>query len=479
MHLLHPSVRSFARAAICCLAIVGSLVSMPAAAAKPTIIRNLVHGAAGVGAGDLILLGVLGGSALYGIDTGDGLGEELWKTDATAHGTQRIKDINPGAQGSSPDDMIRLGSNALFEATDASTGAELWKTNGLSAGTKLVRDIAPSGEDSNAFPLGVLKGRLLFSASDGTLPGDHGQELWTTDGSRSGTHMVKDIAPGPDPAFAVKLAVIGSKALFTASDGGSHGLQLYVTDGTTHGTKRLKVINDEGSMLSYPGAGPQPVVVNGIYYFGADDGSSPGHHGFELWRSDGTRAGTRLVKDILPGTGGTDIQWMRRVGSKLLFSARDGHGTELWVSDGTAHGTKRVKDIAPGADSSDPYQLAVIGSTLYFAANDGSGGHGIELWRSDGTDAHTRMVKDIAPGSASSSPYEAVVIGRTLLFPATDGHGTELWRSDGTKTGTRRVADLATGHASSDPARLVRVGRSLVFFADDGVHGLEPWRYTP
>ena len=89
------------------------------------------------------------------------------------------------------------------------------------------------------------------------------------------------------------------------------------------------------------------------------------------------------------------------------------------------------------------------------------------------------MVKDIAPGSASSSPYEAVVIGRTLLFPATDGHGTELWRSDGTKTGTRRVADLATGHASSDPARLVRVGRSLVFFADDGVHGLEPWRYTP
>ena len=479
MHLLQPSVRSFGRFAICCLAIVGSLLAVPAAAAKPTIIRNLVHGAAGVGSGDLILLGVLGGSALYGIDTADGLGQELWKTDATAYGTRRVKNINPGAQGSSPDDMIRLGSIALFEATDASTGAELWKTNGLSTGTKLVRDIAPGGEDSNAFPLGVLKGRLLFSASDGTLPGDHGQELWITDGSRTGTHMVKDIAPGPAQGFAVKLGVIGSKALFTASDGGSHGLQLYVTDGTSKGTKRLKVINQEGSMLAYPGAGPQPVVVNGIYYFGADDGSSAGHHGFELWRSDGTRAGTRLLKDIVPGTGGTDIQWMRRVGSKLLFSATDGHGTELWVSDGTTHGTRRVMDIAPHAASSYPYQLAVIGSTLYFAARGDAGNHGIELWRSDGTHAHTRLVKDIARGSASSSPYEAVVIGKTLLFPATDGHGTELWRSDGTKAGTRRVADLAPGHASSDPGRLVRVGRSLVFFADDGMHGLEPWRYKP
>jgi ELWxxDGT repeat protein len=479
MHLLYPSVRSFARAAICCLAIVGSLTPTPVAAAGPTLIRNVVHGPSGVDPGHLILLGTLGGSAFYGLDAADGLGQELWKTDATTHGTRRVKDINPGAQGSSPDDMVRLGSLGLFEATDASTGTELWKTNGLSAGTKLVRDIAPSGEDSLAFPLAVLNGRLLFSASDGTLPGDHGQELWTTDGSRSGTHMVKDNAPGPADGFAVKLAVIGHKALFVASDGGPTSLQLYVTDGTSKGTKRLKIINEEGPMIAYPGAGPQPVVINGIDYFGADDGSSAGHHGFELWRSDGTRAGTHIVKDIVPGTDGTDIGWMRRVGAKLLFSARDAHGTELWVSDGTAHGTRRVMDIAPGADSGDPYPLGVIGSTLYFAANDGSGGHGIELWRSDGTRSHTRMVKDIASGSASSSPYEAVVIGRTLLFPATDSHGTELWRSDGTKGGTRRVADLAPGHTGSDPTGLVRLGRTLVFFAADGVHGLEPWRYTP
>ncbi|MCU0530421.1 MAG: hypothetical protein MUD04_13290, partial [Cyanobium sp. Prado107] len=114
----------------------------------------------------------------------------------------------------------------------------------------------------------------------------------------------------------------------------------------------------------------------------------------------------------------------------LFFVAFDGaSGSELWRSDGTSAGTVRVADINPGGGFSSPTNLTAVGNTLFFTANDGSSGY--ELWRSNGTAAGTVRVADINPGVGSSSPNNLTAVGNTLFFTADDGSsGSELWSLD-------------------------------------------------
>ena len=139
--------------------------------------------------------------------------------------------------------------------------------------------------------------------------------------------------------------------------------------------------------------------VNGTLFFTADDGTT----GQELWKSNGTTAGTVLVKDIHPGGQDSFAANLTDVNGTLFFSADDGStGQELWKSDGTSAGTVLVKDITQRS-AATPASLTNVNGTLFFAANDGTVGQ--ELWKSDGTAAGTVLVKDISPGSPGSFGY--------------------------------------------------------------------------
>ena len=211
-------------------------------------------------------------------------------------------------------------------------------------------------------------------------------------------------------------------------------------------------------------------VGNALYLLA----SGQGPH-WALWYSDGvSQTLTQLA--TLPFTSYyPNFAWRTVNNGQLFFIADDGvHGPELWRSDGTPAGTFLVKDIVPpelaDVPAAYPGPLFAFGDLLYLGANDGA--HGQELWQSDGAMTGTTIFKEINPGVASASPVDFVAGGDLFFFSANDGvHGRELWQSDGTVAGTRLVADLYPGSASANPYSLTVFSDTLYFTANNGIDG--------
>ena len=286
-----------------------------------------------------------------------------------------------------------------------------------------------------------------------------------------GAQLVADInlTVSPSASNPSSLVEMGGIAYFAASSPAT-GTELWKSDGTSAGTLLVKDIcagSGDSALKSLTN-------VSGTLFFVAQDSD----HGYELWKSDGTSSGTILVKDIRPGNVTSYPLSLTNVNGTLFFVANDGTvGFEMWKSDGTSSGTVMVKDIAPGISSSSPRSLANVDGTLFFVANDGT--VGFELWKSDGTSSGTVLVKDILPGTTSSLPAYFINVSGRLFFTAYTGFtgsGLELWQSDGTSSGTLLVKDIRSGNGSSTPKYLTNVGGTLFFSANDGTKGYELWQ---
>ena len=200
----------------------------------------------------------------------------------------RVKDILPGAGGSYPSNLTDVNGTLFFTATDGSNGYELWKSDGTEAGTVLVKDIRPGASGSNPGSFANVNGTLFFTATDGS----NGYELWKSDGTEAGTVLVKDIQRWRSPCYpGTSRTLTGrcSSPPTTASDGRA-ALEVQRNNG------RHAEVKDIGTDGSYPS---DLTNVNGTLFFSANDDEYRGYGlpettGRELWKSDGTAAGTVL-----------------------------------------------------------------------------------------------------------------------------------------------------------------------------------------
>lgn len=388
---------------------------------------------------------------------------------ANAHSQEIfVKNINPypnNQSGSIPDRQITFKGKVFFIAEDKVHGRELWCTDGTETGTYMIKDINPGLAASDPFSFTPGDSFMYFIATTDIT----GREIWKSDGTESGTKLLKDITPGPDSnSSPTSLITVGDSLYFIVQKfTGFLGVDLYRSDGTEAGTQLVKHFDNyfmEANMLRY---------INGYIYFPGIDNT----HYVELWKSDGTLSGTTIVKDIQPGINGSSYPTNFCVSNDVLFftASNSTYGTELWKSDGTEIGTVLVKDINNGTASSSPVELFDASGILYFGATDASNGQ--ELWKSDGTAAGTLMVKNIEPGNGSSAPKSFALLNDFLYFiPSTSSFGKELWITDGTESGTTIVKDIQAGMWGSLYSPLYSLKGKLYFWAGDYDHGVEIWR---
>lgn len=408
---------------------------------------------------------------LYFTAKSDGTNYELWRTNGMSGVTELFADIGSMNWGSSPDYFVIFQSELYFIANNFIDGIQLWKTDGTVDGTIAVTKFNyPIGVSSSTgfTSLTVFNNNLFFIRYDYML----GTELWKSDGTWSGTQVVKDInvgVPGSVTESTAGLKSIGNDLFFFADDG-IHGTELWKTDGTESGTNLVKDINSgAASSGSYD---PSLTVFNDTLYFVALTAA----YGREIWKSDGTESGTAILVDVYSGTNSADPEYLTVSGNQLFFSALyiNGQSKELWRTDGSATGTFLVKNVSPTIYSGSPEYVANANGTLYFSHNDNV--NGVELWKSDGTFSGTVMVKNINP-SSSSDPMNFYYYNGYTYFQASDGtNGQELWRTDGTNSGTTLVANINGGFTGSLPSNFIEYNGYLIFRATkNSTVNYEPW----
>ena len=529
---------------------------------RTSLVKDIQVGATGSGPGNF---GVGGGGSLPFAALGsyvyfsanDGVhGQELWRSDGTAAGTTEVTDLS-GSSGYNPTNIVVANGLIFFLGVGPGSVVGIYETNGTAtptlvstsvlgidymtvSGTHVYWAINDGLSDSGLYASdGTTTGKIsnatnevgLFDAGGGiayyaTTGVGGGPLLKITSGTVVNTVTGSPNAPGnfvnaggtvffttpnsPTVLYStstggttaasvktglnlnnngtspVSFAALGSKLIFANAD--ANGDELWVSDGTNAGTVLLKDILP-GSTGGQPNSSSPKnlITVGSSVFFQASDGKG----GVDLWKTDGTSAGTVLVKHILSGNPSPndnktiipapDLQNMSVQNGILMFMADDGvDGPELWRSDGTAVGTFMVRDINPTFAANASYQSAPQftaapgGVTAFFTGFDVA--HGYELWASDGTAATTGIVADINPGSLNSAPALLTRAGTNIFFIANDGvHGAELWADDLLTGNVHMVADINPGASSSNIFSLTPIGNDVYFSADDGSHGSEFW----
>jgi len=427
-----------------------------------------------------------------------------------AQNIQMVKDINPNGNAiianfkkcSFNQSMNNVVERMFFQAQDdASTGA--FVSDGTAAGTIKLKALTSANYFTTLSAIGSDFPKVVFVGETS----NNGKELWITKGTELTTNLLKDIMTGTNSSNPTGLVPLTYAVYFLANTSNSQR-DLYKTQGTGATTTIVKAFTDTNS-LAY-----NMYKVNNKLIFAA----YTLQYGAELWVSDGTEAGTVLLKDIYTGTnsafpifyGAINFSGIEYNGKFFFSAANNNYNYEPWYTDGTTSGTLCLKEINANGGSS-PQSFVVCNNMLYFIAYDGTN-YGI--YQTDGTSNNTTQIATVNNGyyklyayknnlyfydntgklckvnlttnqiedimQFNSDPYStfhAYEYNDYLYFRVYRNSQYELWRTDGTTQGTMQL--LPSGATKSgNPILFGEYNGSLYMSADFDNNGNELWKLT-
>jgi ELWxxDGT repeat protein len=348
---------------------------------------------------------------------------QLWQSDGQS--SARRLGLFPfstqlGQPGLLTGSLISTGKQLFFSVRDNQNNTQLWRSD--DTGAIALQTLNPVGT-----PFTPWQNRVYIQAETPQA----GFELWASDGTPSGTALLKDIYPGTESSAPRLLTGLGST--FFALANSPEGLELWSTQGTPASTSLVKRLSPFASSR----AERVSFVHQGRLFF-----SFPSHvgvsmsepqveTGYELWVTDGTASGTQPLAKFPTG----NVENFTVFKDRLFFSGGGSGGQELWSTDGTAAGTRQVVDLAPGQTilpapcappnqrsgpcppatvqehSSFPKDLTPHGNWLYFLTNGGS------LYRTNGTAQGIERIKQFENSEGwQSNPNRIFKVNQRLVI---------------------------------------------------------------
>ena len=426
----------------------------------------------------------LNGSYFFALNRFDDYdtGYSLWKTDGTAENTINIKSYGTSNNGNVFNNLFIEQSillNGYFYFKEGPLGgnntSKIWRSNGTEAGTEIV--VTESNPQSSEMIL--LNNNIIYTDFTTT----YGRELYIIPNGMPVTspQVLKDIRPGDNggqnpiglSSDAEQLNVLGNSIIFVADDG-TTGDELWITDGTESGTQLLKDIRPNGS--SNPTAF---ISFNNKLYFFAYDGTSNG-----FWETDGTTEGTKLIKeDLFSNEDYLGIVYNNKMyfGASQLIS--NNFGVEIWSSDGTTSGTLQLKDINLDTESSKPHSFTIANNLLFFVAETSATGQ--ELWVTDGSETNTFALTDflnVVPFSNifpfSGNRQKLFSDGDRIYylanFSTTNISNNEIGISEGTMQSTSKLTEINPNGSTIFTNPFI-LNDQLIFEAFEENFGVELW----
>jgi trimeric autotransporter adhesin len=374
--------------------------------------------------------------------------KDLWISDGTTNGTQNLKTFQDISNSNFSSFFGHLNNKFYFTANNFNNDYELWQTDGTSTGTTLLKNLNPIKSSYPNYFI-TISNKLYFEANT--------NELWQSDGTEVGTIFLKNV-PKPSsyandvPIRFPYIYTSNNKLIFSNYDNQTD-FEPWISNDFDQNPNLLKNIEttSKGSKAS-----DVKLKVGNIWYFNGSD-----YRGSELWKTDGTDAGTTIVKDINIGMKGVTIKEMVNVGNQIFFTGQltDEKNIRLWKSDGTDAGTVEI-NINNGDNIylANPYLLVTTNDKLYFVGYYKNAGS--VVWISDGTDSGTQQ---LAPSKIINRTPRSLAVANNKLFFTIDD--LELWVSDGTEINTKRVIDNYIDNTPLYPTKLIEFQNKLYFFS--------------